>query len=216
LFAGFDFKLRIIEPVQMSCQKIVFSLFMFVIYLFGLNTIAYSAQYLAAYNAMSMATDVQWDIQSSAIDTYATLCVIHKKWDDSVKKMMLQTAMFSFILVCSSCVILLPLCLTLHVSLKYAYLMFFIECWAFPLYGMRYAMSAWVNYTCPTFMLVLITTLCYGARMFVTFTLGSPFALSWAVCVSAIFANGLNMLWYFYKRRTCQFVAAKSMCRLSK
>jgi hypothetical protein len=201
LFKGFKFQLKFVESFKMAYASIASNGAMFFIYSLGLGTLEGSEVFLSAYNAMAMATDTQWDILYSAIDTNTTLSVLKGKYDENHNKLMRNSVIYSVLLFISSAIILFFIGITLNIDFKVAFITLLLETCTFPFYAIKYVQQAWIECINPTKMAFFLTISVYAVRIGTMIITNCIYSLSIGLLASAVFGNTLYIIYYLYERK---------------
>lgn len=201
LFSGVRFKFKIIESIKMAYSSIASNGAMFLIYSFGMCTLEGSEIFLSAYNAMTMATDTQWDILYSSIDTNTSIIVLDGEYEDKKHVMSSNAITYSLLLLATSAIALLIICETLNVNKMFAFVLLLLECAQFPAYALKYVYQAWVECVCPNKLMFILTVSVYLVRIFTLFIVNNEYALSISVAVSAVYGNAMYFIFYMYMRK---------------
>lgn len=190
--SGGTFSLK--SGITYSLYDIPDDIGMLIVYVFSINRMAESsAAVLGAYNMMSMCADTQWDILRSAIDTVGTLKVKAGTFVRSRKKLFLHAAVYSATLFVSIAIFIFS-CYMIpsyrkSISFDMVWIMFLLECWAFPLYAIQYMMTSWVAIEHPNGYSFIITMVTYIARFVTVALIASDYRASLGVVTSAIVGN---------------------------
>lgn len=199
------FVFSIINGLKFSLYNIPSDLGMIIIYTFGISAMSASSEVvLSAYNMMAMCTDTQWDILISANDTIGTIKVKTSEFIKSTKRLYCNSIIYSLTLLLSSTV-MLTICHMIpmyrnSINFNMVWLMFIIECIGFPIYSMRYTMSAWVAIEHPNGYTFIITMFTYVVRFMTVFLVKNDYRVSIGVVASAIVGNLCHISLYFYYR----------------
>lgn len=172
--------------------------FMLIIYIFGVSSLSSNGGYVA-FNIMTLCTDAQWDAMSYAVDTYSTLSIIENKGKIS-KKLVINSVVFSFILLLSSFVMILTSSVFLEFSLRDCLIMFFLECALFCWDGYRYVYHSWLTLYYHRVLMSIIPIVSYIVRTVVSFSSDSIYALSFAVLVGSAI-NNYCYLWLYRRSK---------------
>jgi hypothetical protein len=201
LFKGFRPKFRIVESIKMSYSSIASNISMFLIYSLGLGTLKGSIAFLTAYNTMSMATDTQWDILYSAVDTNTSLSTLKGTYDSKKSKITKDSIIYSILLFISSLIALAIICLTLNTDYKLAYIFFLMECITFPLYAIKYSHIAWIECTNPTNKAFFLTASVYVVRIVTMIVVNNQYSLSLGVLIAALYDSTVYLIYYINERK---------------
>jgi hypothetical protein len=201
LFEGYKVKFKIRESFKMAYGSLVSNISMFLLYSLGLGTLSGSEMFLSAYNAMSMASDTQWDILYSAIDTHTSIVTLKGNYEKEKKNLFKNAAIYALLLLSSSIIVLYIICVTLNIDKKMAFIMLFLEMSVLPMWGIRYVMTSWIECASPSKGMFYIGMIVYIVRISMTYLIKNQYALSWGVAYSAIVTTVVYSAYYYYKRK---------------
>lgn len=199
------FKFSIVDGFKFSTFSIPQSLCMFIIYVYGVNFMqTQTTVMLAAYNMMSMCTDVQWDILSSAPDTIGSLECGKGTFLENRKKLFINSVLYSLLLFMSSLVLLVILSFVPvyreSVDFHAAFICFILECFMFPIYAIKYMMYSYLQIMHPSmigFGIIIISHIFRFSTMIIS---NSDYKVALGVVSSALVGNTLSILYYLYCR----------------
>lgn len=192
----------LVDGVKYALYDIPSDIGLFAVYILGISFMAdNSIAVLSAYNLMAMCTDTQWDILDSAIDTVGTLRVKTGEFLKSRKSLFINSVLYSIVLFISS-MILIGVCYLIpsfhnSINFKMVFIMFVIECWGLPLYGIRYMMQSWLVIEHPNGYSFIITIITYVARFTTMLLISSDYRVCLGIVSSCIIGNFCHMFIYF-------------------
>lgn len=196
----------LIDGIKYSLYDIPSDIGMVVVYVFSIGSMSItSTVVLSAYNLMSMCTDNQWDILLSATDTVGTLKVKTGEFRESSKRLFCSAAIYSAILFLI-CIISIGVCYLIptyrnSIDFGMVRVMFLLECFGFPLYGVRYMMSSWVAIEHPNGYTFLVSTITYTIRFITVYLVKSIYNVSIGVVVACLISNTFHIfIYYMYSK----------------
>ena len=190
----------IISSIRHTAGDLVYYLFMLLIYLFGIHDMSVADRsMLAAFNLMTLCTDMQWDVCDLAIDVTVTGSVCDGTFDRQKRKIFLHNAVFSMFMAASSFVMLgLMLVLYRDVNPVPALVYMIIELSAMIPCSICDTMSAYVNIRYPGMWMAMLVTYRYSVRLAAQILISSPYAISIALPISVV--AGVPFLILLYRK----------------